>query len=532
MKFAKCIARWLCVGVVSVAAVCPAVAQTANNQRPRLVVGLVVDQMRWDYLTRYADRYGEGGFKRLLREGYSCPQTFINYLPSVTAVGHASIFTGSVPAINGIAGNDFYTSPVGNRTYCTADSTVSSVGTTSAAGKMSPHNLDVTTVGDELRLATNFRSKVVGVAIKDRTAILPAGRSASGAYWMDSRAPRFISSTYYMERLPQWVEQYNRTLTRYDAYKAADWKWLQDKSAYVQSTPDGSRYEIAPNNQIQNSYLGNTVTLGMARAAIDGEKLGHGADTDMLTVSLSSTDYVGHRVGPNSTYIEDTYLRLDADLADFLTYLDRKIGKGRYLLFLTADHGAAHNPTFMADHKLSSGTWSGGRLHQQLDSLTQQMGISESVIKGVENFQIHLDYARLEREQLPAEGIRQAIIRFLQCQPEVLYALDVKQIPAYLPEGLRQMVANGYHVKRSGDIQLIMRSGWNEEYDVRYPGKGTNHGSWAPYDTHIPLIFYGTGVKPGIDYSRHYITDIAPTVAALLGIQMPNGCVGEAISLE
>lgn len=526
MKMVKCIGRWLLVSLVTAV---PAVAQVA--QRPRLVVGLVVDQMRWDYLTRYADCYGKGGFKRLLREGYSCPQTFINYLPSVTAVGHTSIFTGSVPAIDGIAGNDFYTSPEGGRTYCTADSTVRSVGTTSAAGQMSPHNLDVTTVGDELRLATNFRSKVVGIAIKDRTAILPAGRSANGAYWMDSRQPRFISSTYYMERLPEWAEQYNRTLAQYDTYRAADWKWLQDSAAYVQSTPDGRRYEIAPNNQIQNSYLGNTVTLGMARAAIEGEKLGHGPETDMLTVSLSSTDYVGHRVGPNSTYIEDVYLRLDADLADFLTYLDRTVGMGRYLLFLTADHGAAHNATFMADHKLSAGTWSGSRLHQQLDSLTQRMGISGSVVKGVENFQVHLDYARLNREQLPADSIRRAMIAFLQRQPEVLYALDVRQLPDYLPENLRRMVANGYHAKRSGNIQLIMRSGWVEEYDVHYPGKGTNHGSWLPDDTHIPLIFFGAGIKPGIDYARHYITDIAPTVAARLGIQMPNGSVGEAIPL-
>lgn len=532
MEIVKSIVRWLIVGVASAAAVCPVLAQTEQDRRPRLVVGLVVDQMRWDYLTRYADRYGEGGFRRLLREGYSCPQTFINYLPSVTAVGHTSIFTGSIPAIDGIAGNDFYNAPDGMCIYCTADSTVAGVGSESSAGKMSPRNLEVTTVGDELRLATNFRSKVVGIAIKDRTAILPAGRSANAAYWMDSRVPRFISSTYYMKRLPGWVEQYNRSLSRYDDYKASDWKWMKDKSAYAQSTSDGSRYEIAPNNQIQNSYLGNTVTLGMARAAIEGEKLGQGSDPDMLTVSLSSTDYVGHRVGPNSTYIEDVYLRLDADLADFLSYLDQKIGKGRYLLFLTADHGAAHNPTFMADHKLSSGTWSGERLHQQLDSLTQQMGISGSVVKGLENFQVHLDYARLEREQLPVERIRQTIIRFLQRQPEVLYALDVRQFPSYLPDVLRQMVANGYHVKRSGDIQLIMRSGWNEEYDSHYPGKGTNHGSWAPYDTHIPLVFFGAGIKPGIDYSRHHITDIAPTVAALLGIQMPNGCVGEVIPMR
>ena len=254
-------------------------AKAAGVERPKLVVGIVVDQMRWDYLYRYYSLFGEGGFKRLMNEGFSCENTMINYVPSVTAVGHTAIFTGSVPSVHGIAGNNFLLN--GKMTYCCADSTVRSVGSTSDEGMMSPRNLLTTTIGDELKIATDFKSKVIGVSLKDRAAILPAGHSADGAYWMDYTTSTFISSTYYMDKLPEWVVNYNKTIG----------KVSKDDICY---TP-----------------LGNKLTEEMGKAAIAGEGLGSDDVTDLLTLSFSCTDLVGHKYGTHSDITRNIYIDLD-----------------------------------------------------------------------------------------------------------------------------------------------------------------------------------------------------------------------------
>ena len=288
-----------------------AAGSAAGVERPKLVVGIVVDQMRWDYLYRYADLYGENGFKRLMREGYNCENTMINYVPTVTAVGHTSIFTGSVPAIHGIAGNDFLLN--GKMTYCCTDTTVRSVGSNSDAGQMSPRNMLATTIGDELKIATDFKAKVVGVSLKDRASILPAGHSADGAYWMDYSTGTFITSTYYMDELPGWVADFNK------------------------------KYGGKSEREIAYSSYGNMITAEMAKAAIGGEALGQDSVTDMLTVSFSCTDKIGHEYATHSREIRDIFVDLDSRLADFFAYLDDKVGRGQYLVFLTADHGAANN---------------------------------------------------------------------------------------------------------------------------------------------------------------------------------------------
>src|SRR6201996_7538512 len=299
-----------------IAATVPA---TATNilPRPKLVVGIVVDQMRWDYLYRFYERYQDNGFKRLLNEGFSCENTQVDYIPTFTAPGHTCIYTGSVPALHGIAGNDFIVQATGKSMYCTDDSTVTSVGATSIAGKMSPRNLLTTTVTDELRLATNFKSKVIGIALKDRGGILPAGHTANAAYWFDDKSGNWITSTYYMQELPQWVKDFNDQKLP-ETYLKTDWTPAYPIDSYVQSTPDISpRYEgkfkgtdtpslpvktsgLYKNNLglIRSTPFGNTLTLDMAIAAINGEKLGQGDQTDFLAVSFSSTDYVGHQFGP------------------------------------------------------------------------------------------------------------------------------------------------------------------------------------------------------------------------------------------
>lgn len=523
----------------------PVVVPDTDLPRPKLVVGIVVDQMRWDYLYRFYDRYQSNGFKRLLNEGFSCDNTQIDYLPSFTAPGHTCVYTGSVPAIHGIAGNDFIIQATGKSMYCTADSTVQSVGSTSVAGQMSPRNLLTTTVTDELKLATNFRSKVIGIALKDRGGILPAGHSANAAYWFDDKSGNWITSTYYMNELPQWVKEFNDQKLA-EAYLKSDWTPLYPINTYIQTLPDDSKYEgkfkgmDAPTLPVKTSALykgnlgmirstpyGNTLTLDMAVAAINGEQLGQHNVTDFLAVSFSSTDYVGHQFGPNSVEIEDTYLKLDRDFATFFTFLDAKLGKGNYTVFLTADHGAAHNPAFLNDHHIPAGMWDAGSIKDELNKFLLDKYKVENLVINLGNYQVNFNNASIKYAKLDAEALKKDCIDFLIKQDGVAYAIDLEKAQtANIPEELRTRVINGYNVEHSGTIQIILKPGW---YDA-YSKTGTTHGTWNPYDTHIPLVFMGWGIAHGHLNRETHMTDIAATVAALLHIQAPNGCIGKPIS--
>src|SRR5471030_2810888 len=378
--------------------------------RPKLVVGIVVDQMRWDYLYRYYSRYNNNGFKRLLNEGFSCENTYIDYIPTVTAAGHSCVYTGSVPALNGIAVNDFIIQATGKSMYCTDDSTVRSVGAVSTAGKMSPRNLLTTTVTDELRLATNFQSKVIGIALKDRGGILPAGHTADAAYWFDDKSGNWITSTYYMKTLPKWVNDFNDQKLA-ETYLKSDWTPLYPIDTYLQSTPDNSKYEgkfkgtDAPTLPVKTSALykgnlglirstpyGNTISFDLAVAAVNCEQLGQHDVTDFLALSLSSTDYIGHQFGINAVETEDTYLRFDRELATFFTYLDAKVGKGNYTVFLTADHGAAHNTAFLNDHGIPAGVWDDGAALKDLNKFLSDKYKTEELVLSLANYQVNFNY--------------------------------------------------------------------------------------------------------------------------------------------
>ena len=518
--------------------------------RPKLVVGIVVDQMRWDYLYRFYDRYSNGGFKRMLNKGFSCENANINYLPSYTAVGHSTIYSGSVPALDGIAGNDFIVQATGKSMYCTEDNSVETVGSTSDAGKMSPRNLLVTTVTDELRLATNFRSKVIGIALKDRGGILPAGHTANAAYWFDDKSGNWITSTYYMNDLPQWMKDFNaKKLPEF--YLKKDWNPLYPVSTYIQTLPDESKYEgkfkgaasatlpvktseLYKGNlgMIRSTPYGNTMTLDLAIATINAEKMGQGPVTDFLAVSLSSTDYVGHQYGINAVEIEDTYLRLDKDLAAFFTYLDGKVGKGQYTLFLTADHGAAHNTAFLNDHKVPAGLWDDGGALKGLNKALQDKYKSNNVVLSLTNYQVNLNYAAIKADKLNEDAIKEDCIQYLQKQPEVAFVVDMqKAATANIPEELRMRIINGYSIEHSGVIQVILKPGYFTGHSPGDAGPtGTTHGTWNPYDTHIPMVFMGWGINHGSTTDQTYMTDIAPTVASLLHIQAPNGSIGHTVS--
>ena len=517
---------------------------SANAQpvsRPKLVVGIVVDQMRWDYLYRFYDRYSADGFKRMINQGFSCENTFIPYTPTYTAAGHSSVYTGSVPAINGILGNYWYRRDLKRNWYCTEDTSVSSVGSSSNAGKMSPGNMLTTTVTDELRLATNFQSKSIGVSLKDRGSILPAGH-AGQAYWFDNATGGWITSTYYMNELPAWVKAINDKKLP-EKYLSQNWNTLYPIGTYKQSTADDKKYEskiggedntfphitadlsINKFESFRQTPGGNTYTLDMSKAAIEGEKLGQRGVTDFLAISFSSPDYIGHAFGPNSIEVEDTYLRLDRELGAFFKYLDTKIGKGQYLVFLTADHAVAHVPGFMKENNLPAGTFDDAAIRKWLNEMAEAKFGIKNAIEQVINYQLYLNYAALNEGKADLEDFRSWVISELKNHPAIMACFDLHELSeTTLPAKIKDMVTNGYNQKWSGDIQFVFNPGWFDGGST-----GTTHGAWNPYDSHIPLLWYGWKVKPGKTNRETYMTDIAPTVAAMLRIQMPNGSIGHVI---
>ena len=513
--------------------------------RPKLVVGIVVDQMRWDYLYRYYNRYGNGGFKRLIGEGFNCQNTFINYLPSFTAPGHACVYTGSVPSIHGIAANDWIDNTTGKNWYCTEDPTVSPVGGSYLWGKMSPRNLLTTTITDELRLATNFRSRVYGVSLKDRGSIIPAGHLANGAYWFDDSTGNFFTSTYYTDRLPGWLNRFNEKHLP-DTLLRRNWELLYPAATYKQSLPDNNRYEgllrgekspefphITENfagkdyNALRKIPAGNAITLKLAKACINGTELGQKNNCDFLAVSLSATDYAGHQYAPNALEMEDMYLRLDREIASFLHYLDEQVGEGNYLMFLTADHGGAHNAAFLEDLKVPAGNAGQTAMSKGLMSYIKSTFKKDSLLHGIDNYQVCFNEDKIKAARINRADLRKSVIRWLEDYRGVAYVVDAEQAQqSSVPEQLREMIINGYNRKRSGSVQIILEPGWYSGYGVT----GTTHGNWNPFDTHIPLLWYGWGIRHGETYRNVNMTDISATLAALLHIQMPNGCIGKTIT--
>lgn len=513
-----------------------------NIDRPKLVIGIVVDQMRPDYLYRFYNRYEKDGFKRLLGDGFVCANTFIPYTPTVTGAGHTCIYTGSVPALHGIMGNTWYDRSLKKNVYCTDDKSVQTVGSLSAAGHMSPKNLWSSTITDELRLASNFKNKTIAIAIKDRGSIFPAGATANGAYWFETSSGNWISSSFYMQELPEWMKKFNEKKLP-DVYMNQNWNTLYPLNTYTQSTADSNRYENKMYGEdatfphmthsiTGNKYeafvampQGNTYTFETAKAAIEGEQLGSRGITDFLALSFSSTDIAGHAFGPNSVEIEDMYLRFDKELGKFLKYLDVKIGKGQYLLFLTADHAVGQNPLFLKDNKLPGGTAKATDERKVLNERLQKEFNVTNLIESAINSQFYLNDSIISKNKLDKKSIKDFITTFYLKQPGVANVVDLGAIQSQdIPPKVKMRIVNGYNQKLSGDLQIIYKPQWFENYTT-----GASHGTWYPYDSHIPLIWYGWKIKKGESAREVYMTDIAPTLAALLHIQMPNACIGNAI---
>lgn len=531
----------------SVLLVLPLLASSQNTRQnlsqPRLVVGIVIDQMRYDYLYRFYNKYGEDGFKRMFREGFNCRNHHYHYGNTSTGAGHASIYTGSAPAIHGILGNDWYVPAVNKKINCVDDSTVTGVGAADAAsGMQSPKNLMVTTMTDQLRIANNFRSKTVSIALKDRSSILPGGHSANHAYWYDGDSGNWMTSTYYRKELPAWVQAFNAQKLP-AKYLAQGWQTLLPLNQYTESSADDQAYEEKlPDNEkavfphkltpptgndfdrIGATPWGNTFTKDMAIAALKGENLGKGAFTDFLALSFSAPDGVGHRFGPNSVEQEDLYLRLDRELAELFNFLDTWTGKGQYTVFLTADHGVMDVPEFLAQNKIPAERYNTNAVHKGItDAITAEFG--ENFIKAFSLRQIYLDKKRMKAKGVTIDQVQEVIREKIAVFPEVSDVLNLGKLSTEsIPDYQKPLYLNQYNRKRSGDLLIVFQPGWIGRAHV-----GTTHGTPYNYDTHVPFVLFGWGVTQGETLQRTHISDIAPTISALLHILPPSGSIGNVV---
>lgn len=515
-------------------------------KKPKLVIGIVIDQMRYDYLTRFADRYGKDGFNRILKNGFSLENAHYNFIPTYTAVGHASIYAGTSPNNHGIISNNWYDKVLKKSIYCVDDVNYKTIGNDGIVGQKSPHRLYTTTVADQLQLAQNMQGKTIGIAIKDRSAILPVGHTANAAYWYDAgNKNQWITSSFYMEELPDWVKAFNSN-NKADAYLNKAWETLYDIKTYSQSRADNNIYENNLNGQekpvfpknlkklreqndnfslIKTIPAGNTYTIDFAKAVIKGEQLGKSEFTDFLAVSFSSTDYVGHRYGVASVETEDTYLRLDKDLGHFFNFLDTEVGKENYTLFLTADHAAVHVPSYLQSLKIPAHYINTTKLKKFLSDITQKYFNSKELIENVSNYQIFLNQEKIEALGFNKNTVAQRLADEVLSFDKIYKAVTAKTLQTTnFTEGIMHSLQQGYNPKFSGDVLMIPYPA-----TLNYSRKGTSHGSGYSYDTHVPVIFYGNGIKKGASKKTYKIIDIAPTISNLLKIEAPNGTSGKII---
>ncbi len=511
---------------------------------PKLVVGIVVDQMKYQYLTKFWDHYSDGGFKRLINNGFNAKSNHYGYAQTSTGPGHTTVATGTHPGVHGIIGNNWFDKKSKKSIYCVDDFNYKTVGSKTSHGEKSPSNLLTTTLSDENRVATNFKGKTIGVAIKDRGSILSSGHTANAAYWFDSKEGSFITSTYYLTDLPLWAEEFNKS-RHIDSY-LKPWDTYYDISTYTESSSDNNNYEsnfsgeenpVFPHNfkikndktgeayygSLASTPFGNSLVSDFSIKAIEGEELGKDNITDFLLIDFSSTDYVGHQFGAHSKEVQDTYIRLDMEIERLLNYLDANIGKNKYTLFLTADHGATDAPGFLKDNKIPVNYFSSKKFKHYIEkSLIKELG-SKYIILGNSNQQIYLNHELIDKLNLNLDVVKKSIINTIQSYPGIDNVYSSEQILGGSDDHFMNLIKNGFNSNISGDIMYTMMPNWT------YYRKGSTHGRRFNHDTHVPLILYGNGIKKGSISRKTDVIDIAPTVASVLGINSPNGSTGQVI---
>lgn len=516
---------------------------------PRLVVGITVDQMRADMLARYWSGFGENGFQRLVRNGSWMLDTRFHYVPTYTGPGHASIYTGTGPAGHGIAANDWYDRGSKGFVYCVGDAGTTAIGGDPSAGGKSPRNLMATTIADELERHTGGRSKTIGISLKDRGAILPIGRTGDVAYWFDPASGNFVSSSWYTKGLPTWVREFNSE-ERSKLYLSKPWELLHPKEFYENHLVDDNKFErpiggsaraalpldlpglYAANNDlglISSTPLGNKLVTDMAIATILHEELGIDAVTDLLTISYSSTDYIGHATGPRSLEIEDTYYRLDQELARLMVELDELVGEDRYLLFLTSDHGAVDVPAYLKQLKGSAGYVNKDALVSFVEKqISAELGAGPWISAHM-NFQLYLNHELAAERGIKMRELRRIAVDALRSESMIATAMAADELmDNEYDRGIRALMQQGYNRERSGDVMYALHPGYLlEPSDGQH--KGTTHATGYSYDTQVPLLFFGYGIPERQVARSVSITDIAPTIAMWCGFALPDACEGHAI---
>lgn len=518
----------------------------AQNNQPKLAVGIVVDQMRMEYLYRFASGFGADGFNRLLHEGFVCYNTQINYVPTFTGPGHASIYSGTTPKYHGIAGNDWYDRESRKTMYCASDSLAETVGNDkNTKGSYSARNILVPNLGDALKLSTAKHGLVYAVSLKDRASAFPAGHAADGAYWFDKKTGNFVTSTYYAKSLPEWLTKFNK-LRKAESYLDSTWKPVA--LGYPNSLPENEYLKYTHSkgldslsqmtlrqtlkkgeksyNPVYNSPFGNKLLTDLAIATIQNTGIGKDTYPDLLAISYSSPDAVGHTYGPQSIELNDTYIRLDAELARLFEALDANVGKGNYVVFLTADHGMTDIPGLLAENKIPGGYFSLDRIINETKLMLKTQYGENKWIEGFVDGQIYLNHALIAEKKLDLTEIQNRIASFVRTKKGVSDVFTANQLTSRdFTTEMGGRVQKGFHNQRSGDVWILALPGWMDEND----GSTATHGSAFISDTNIPLIWYGANIPKGSSYQRYDITDIAPTVSALLHIMYPAAAIGNPI---
>lgn len=536
----------------------PAAAQQRRRpanapKKVRLVVGIVIDQFRADYLNRFSDQFGEGGFKRLLDGGAVFTNANYIHTPTYTACGHATFMTGAAPAMSGIIGNEWYDRTAGRRITSVNDDRTKLLGGREGASGMSPHRLLASTIGDEMKFATARQAKVVGISYKDRSAILPAGKRPDAAFWFDTSTGNFVSSTFYFNDLPDWVKAFNRDNHCF-GYFGKRWERLLPEAEYARSEPDDAPYEkstfgtkfpyilnggeekpgVKFINQFEASPFANDHLVNFAKAAIENEKLGADDVTDLLTISFSANDLLGHVMGPYSQEVQDMTLRTDRTLAELFSYLDKKIGLDQIVIALTADHGVAPIPEQV--QKLGYG----GKVEPKqineaiTNSLNQRFGEDKWIVQTANgtfqtvNGNVYLDESTIERRKLNVAEVEAAASQAVLKLAGINAVFTRSQILAgNMPDTLiARSVSYGFHPKRNGNLVIVTEPFF-------FIGEGiitTTHGSPYKYDTHVPVIFYGAGIAAGKYPGVSSPADIAPTLASLLNLETPSNSIGRILT--
>lgn len=518
------------------------------EQKPQLVVGIMVDQFRPDYVDRFWDNLSENGFKRLVREGFSFTNFHFDYMPTATGPGHAGVYSGTTPAVHGAMGNSWYVRELDRSINVIELPGYEGVGSApDYDGSKGPGNMLTTTVGDELRLHTNFESRVVGISRKDRGAILPAGHTGD-AYWYEGPTGNFVTSTYYRDELPGWLQEFNsRNLA--EEYLSEPWEPLLPIEAYeARSIGDDNPYErpfaegvppvfphdlpaLIRDHGYDAGLLGATplhdrLLTDLAIAAIEGEGLGRGNATDMLAISFSALDAVGHRFGPAAIETQDAFLRLDREFARLLDYLDREFGKENILFFVTSDHGVVHVPDYLSDNRVPAGHFD---TSAKLDSIREflESAYGVDLLLAYSNWNLFLDHELMERNNLDHSQVQLELARFVRSLDGVAGSLTADALTySEFTRGIPMRAQKGFNQKRSGDVVFWL----DAQHTPGTAPQGTTHGSPWIYDTHAPMYWYGGGIKPGRSAAPSFISDIAPTVATFLGSPLPSGTTGKPLN--